>query len=161
MYMWVYMYIWIYMCVCVCVCVQMYLSKTLKIYTQNYGLWWSPTEGRKDRYSLLQTSLVVQRLKPPKLPISIHMYTCIHINFLGFWWLSGKESTHQCRRHRRCGFYPWVGKILWRREWPPNPIFFTGEFHGQRNLSGYSQPMGLWSFRHDWVTATHTHLEFH
>ena len=84
MYMWVYMYIWIYMCMCVCVCVQMYLSKTLKIYTQNYGLWWSPTEGRKDRYSLLQTSLVVQRLKPPKLPISIHMYTCIHINFLGF-----------------------------------------------------------------------------
>ena len=32
------------------------------------------------------------------------------------WWLSGKESTCQYRRH---GFDPWVGKILWRRKWPP------------------------------------------
>ena len=24
------------------------------------------------------------------------------------WWLSGKESTFQCRR---CGFHPWSGKI--------------------------------------------------
>ena len=32
------------------------------------------------------------------------------------WWLSGKESTCQYRRH---GFNPWVGKILWRRKWPP------------------------------------------
>ena len=29
-------------------------------------------------------------------------------------WLSGKESTHQCRRH---GFNLWVGKIPWRRKW--------------------------------------------
>ena len=28
-------------------------------------------------------------------------------------WLSGKESTCQCRRH---GFHPWVRKIPWRRE---------------------------------------------
>ena len=26
--------------------------------------------------------------------------------------LSGKESACQCRRRRRCGFDPWVGKIL-------------------------------------------------
>ena len=26
-------------------------------------------------------------------------------------WLRGKESTCQCRRHRICGFNPWVGKI--------------------------------------------------
>ena len=32
------------------------------------------------------------------------------------WWLNGKESTCQCRRHRRHGFYPWVGKIPWRRK---------------------------------------------
>ena len=29
----------------------------------------------------------------------------------------------QCRRHRRLGFYPWVGKILWRRKWQPTPVF--------------------------------------
>ena len=27
---------------------------------------------------------------------------------------------------------PWVGKILWRREWLPTPAFLPEEFHGQR-----------------------------
>ena len=27
-------------------------------------------------------------------------------------------------------FNPWVGKIPWRREWPPTPVFWPGEFHG-------------------------------
>ena len=28
------------------------------------------------------------------------------------------------------GFFPWVGKIPWRREKPPTPVFWPGEFHG-------------------------------
>ena len=32
---------------------------------------------------------------------------------------SDKELTCQCRRHKRCEFNPWVGKIPWRREWQP------------------------------------------
>ena len=32
----------------------------------------------------------------------------------------------------------WVGKIPWRREWLPTPVFLSGEFHGQRRLEGYS-----------------------
>ena len=39
---------------------------------------------------------------------------------------------------RRLGFNPWVGKIPWRREWLPTPVFLPGEFHGQRSLEGYS-----------------------
>ena len=35
-------------------------------------------------------------------------------------------------------FHPWVGKILWRREWQPTPVFLPGEPHGQRSLVGYS-----------------------
>ena len=35
-------------------------------------------------------------------------------------------------------FGPWVGKTLWRREWQLTPAFLPGEFHGQRNLAGYS-----------------------
>ena len=27
------------------------------------------------------------------------------------WWLTGKESSCQCRRYKRWGFDPWVGKI--------------------------------------------------
>ena len=30
---------------------------------------------------------------------------------------------------------PCVGKIPWRREWLPTPVFWTGEFHGQRSLA--------------------------
>ena len=25
-----------------------------------------------------------------------------------------------------------VGKIPWRREWQPTPVFLSGEFHGHR-----------------------------
>ena len=39
---------------------------------------------------------------------------------------------------QRPGFNPWVGKIPWRGEWLPTPVFLPGEFHGQRSLMGYS-----------------------
>ena len=32
----------------------------------------------------------------------------------------------------------WVGKISWRREWLPTPVFLPGKSHGQRSLAGYS-----------------------
>ena len=42
-------------------------------------------------------------------------------------------------RDRRDGvFYPWVGKIPWRRAWQPTPVFLPGESHGQRSLVSYS-----------------------
>ena len=44
----------------------------------------------------------------------------------------------------------WVGKIPWRREWQPTPIFLSEESHGQRSLVGYS-PWGL-RVTHHWVT---------
>ena len=36
---------------------------------------------------------------------------------------NGKESACQCRRHKRRGFDPWVGKIPWRSKWQPTPVF--------------------------------------
>ena len=47
----------------------------------------------------------------------------------------GKESICQCRRPK---FDPWVGKIPWRKEWPPTPVLLPGKSHGQRSLVGYS-----------------------
>ena len=40
-----------------------------------------------------------------------------------------------CRRHR---VHPWRGKIPWRREWQPTPVFLSGKCHGRRILAGYS-----------------------
>ena len=48
----------------------------------------------------------------------------------------------------RPGFDPWVGKMPWKREWPPTPVFLPGESHGQRGLAGYS-PWGSQRVRHD------------
>ena len=48
---------------------------------------------------------------------------------------SRNEAACQCRRHRRCGFNPWVRKIPWRRAWQPTPLFLSGKSRGQRNLS--------------------------
>ena len=51
---------------------------------------------------------------------------------------SGKEPACQCRKCKRCGFEPWVGKIPWRRAWQHTPLFLPGESHEQRSLAGYS-----------------------
>ena len=40
--------------------------------------------------------------------------------------LSGKAPARQCRRHKRHGFDPWVGKIPWRRKWHPLQYSFLG-----------------------------------
>ena len=41
-------------------------------------------------------------------------------------------------QYRRPEFNSWVGKIPWRREWQPTPLFLPGESHGQRSLADYS-----------------------
>ena len=69
-------------------------------------------------------------------------------------WLTGKESTCQCRRHKKSGFDPWVGKILWSRKWQPTPVFSPRKFHGQRTL--VDSPWDYKRVGHDLATE-HTH----
>ena len=59
-------------------------------------------------------------------------------------WHSGKETAYHCRKHKRCRFDPWVGKILWES----TPVYTPGKFQGQKNLVGYSQG-GRKSVGHD------------
>ena len=50
-----------------------------------------------------------------------------HSSILGLsLWLSWQRIRLQCGRP---GFDPWVGKIPWRRERLPTPVFWPGEFH--------------------------------
>ena len=53
-------------------------------------------------------------------------------------WHSGKESI--CNSEGP-GLILESGKIPWRREWQPTPVFLPGEFQGWRNLAG-SSPWG-------------------
>ena len=50
------------------------------------------------------------------------------------WWLKRLSICLQCRRP---GFNPWVGKISWRRERQPTPVFWPGKSRGPRGLVGY------------------------
>ena len=50
---------------------------------------------------------------------------------------SGKEPTCQCRRHKGPMFNLWVRKIPLTMKWQSTPVFWPGEFHGQRSLPGY------------------------
>ena len=63
-------------------------------------------------------------------------------NYGLLWWLRGWSICLQCGK---TGFYPWVGKIPWRRN---TPVFLPRESHGQRSLVGYR-------LGHDWATSLH------
>ena len=49
--------------------------------------------------------------------------------------------------------------MCWRRKWQPIPVFFSGEFHGQR--SRRLQATGSQRVSHNWVANTHTHTHTH
>ena len=43
---------------------------------------------------------------------------------------TNKKKKRIHLQFRRPGFDPWVGKIPWRKERLPTPVFWPGEFHG-------------------------------
>jgi len=57
-----------------------------------------------------------------------------------------------CRRRRRHGFSPRVGKIPWSRKRQPTPLSLPGKFHAEE--PGGLQTMGLQRVRHDLATKT-------
>ena len=102
----------------------------------------------------LQSNLLARRRKSK----GSLFFLCLDLSWI-YWrkpilrglpsWLSGKESTRQCRR---CKFDPWIRRISWRRKWQPTPIFLPGKSHGQRSLAGYN-PWGCNIVRYDSVTT--------
>ena len=94
---------------------------------------------------------------------SIHLLKDTLVSLLlGVFWASqvghsGKESACQCKRYKRRGFYPQVGKIPWKKKGTPLQHFLPGKSHGQRSLSGYS-PWGHKRVGHNLVTKRQQHL---
>ena len=70
-----------------------------------------------------------------------------------------KEPACQCRRHKKLGLSPWVGKIPCRRAWQPTPVFLPGESHEQRRLVGYSSQGHEESDTTELTQHTHTHTQ--
>ena len=70
----------------------------------------------------------------------------------------GKESACSAGD---LGFYPLVGKIPWRREYLPTPVFLPGKSHGQRSLVGYSPWVRKELDTTERLTHSHTHTHTH
>ena len=87
--------------------------------------------------------------------LSLIAHLCLLLSFPGG--TSSKELTVRCRRHKRCTFHPWVGKIPWRRKWQPTPIFLPGEPHGWRSLAGFSSWGCTESDTTEWLNHRHQH----
>ena len=78
---------------------------------------------------------------------------------LQYSWSSLVVRYLQCGRP---GFDPWVGKILWRRDWLTS-VFWPGEFHGrgawQATVHGVAKSWTqLSNFHFTSYTHTHTHI---
>ena len=43
----------------------------------------------------------------------------------------GKEHACQCKKQKKHGFNPWIGKIPWRRAWLQTLVFLLEECQGQ------------------------------
>ena len=71
-------------------------------------------------------------------------------------WLSGKESTCQCKRPR---FDPWVRKIPWRREWQ-FPLQYSDLENPMDRGAWRANSLGSHRFGHDWVTEQLSSLPF-
>jgi len=88
-----------------------------------------------------------RELMPPGMNASSHQLLSFR-NWMDFpGGASGTEPACQCRRHKKQGFNPWVGKIPWRSAWQPTPVFLPRESHGQRSLVGCSPQS--YKVRHD------------
>ena len=60
-----------------------------------------------------------------------------HSSILGLpWWLKWQKI---CLHGGRPGCDPWVGKIPWRRERLPTPVFWPGEFHRLHSSWGHKE----------------------
>ena len=74
--------------------------------------------------------------------------------------VSGREPACQCRTCRRCGFDPYVRKILWRRVWQHTLVLLPGESHGQSASWAKVYGVAKSGTRLKWP-STHAHTKLH
>ena len=73
--------------------------------------------------------------------LSIGLFLCVSISVLQI-----RSSIMFLPAMQEMWVWSLVGKIPWRKEWQPTPVFLSGEFHGQS--------MGSQRAGHNWITNT-------
>ena len=91
-----------------------------------------------------QTFRTVRNQCPFFKPLSVFCYSSLCRGFPGG---SPVKIRVQCRRCRRCGFDPWVGKIPWKRAY--TLVFLPGESSWTEEC-GRLQSIASQQIRHDW-----------
>ena len=79
--------------------------------------------------------------------IDICHYTFVHIYSIYMGFPGGSDSKKYPPAMWETWIDPWFGKIFWRSERLPTPVFLPGQIHGQRSQAGYSPWSGR--IRHD------------
>ena len=127
---------------------------------------WSMSSPNQRLYFIAPNTCILHELifeiPVQWFPLSVenwftHIYIRIFSN-LGFsGGTSGKEPTYQCRRHKICGFHPWVREIPWRRAWQPTLVFLPGASHGQKSLEVTVHRVTKSRTRLKWLSV-HAHI---
>ena len=73
-------------------------------------------------------------------------------------WPRGEESTSQCRRHRRQGLDPWVGKIPLSRKWITQNQYACLE-NSREGAEKWAEKAGVLQFM--WSQKSQTWLSMH
>ena len=111
-------------------------------FTPSYNTLVKPSASSRAQNKSSNPVTLVRVLQNNRINrIYLHIYLSVTSLFLNLIFIdaNGKEPACPCRRHKRCRFDPWVGKIPWRRVWQPTPVFLPGESHGQKEPgTGYS-----------------------
>ena len=76
-----------------------------------------------------------------------------------------KNHYSSSRPHFSIYIYTYIHIYLWRRQWPPTPVFLPGKSHGQRSLVGCSpwghkeSGMTEWLTHKKWSTRINMHIQ--
>ena len=94
---------------------------------QKSSSFWCSKQCNRDPF--ITHATLPQPLPRSPIPLSLTAAseTFTHKRFFKSWSGLPWRLCLQWRRHRTCGFDPWVGKIPWRRKWQPTPVFLPGE----------------------------------
>ena len=86
-------------------------------------------------HGTLQSTIAIPFLRGSFRPRDWTQVSCIASRFFTIWAI---RKTPTCSRHE---FDPWIGKILWKREQLPAPVFWLGEIqtmHGVAKSSTFT-----------------------
>ena len=122
----------------------------------NFSAWLLVRFGQPSPFWVGETAAKICRIPTASGLAFFAEFFFSHCSFGKSWFMkgfpggaSGKEAACQCRRPKRLGFDPWVGKSPLSRKRQCTPAFLPRKFHAQGNLAGYTVH-GMQRTRHDW-----------